>query len=239
MAESMMQKLTTRNAARGQRPLDKLLALGVTLLTGMFVFAVVFSSLSGTYTTIGQKAAVAVARQTVTSILEKGTDQTQVEAYLKILRGAYPELAAVRLYSGNTAVLGAGAVPAEEKSILGDLATFHKNNNVEEYRIAGTSFVGYMMPLVQSGDYWTMALAFNESAHNSIAKGFMWNNSNVLNEITACNNVKAKYQNALECGSLDPAEALTRYNQELKDAGVDRIVAEKQAQLDAWLAGQQ
>ncbi len=88
-------------------------------------------------------------------------------------------------------------------------------------------------------DIWKETLAFNESAHNSIAKGFMWNNSNVLNEITACNNVKAKYQNALECGSLDPAEALTRYNQELKDAGVDRIVAEKQAQLDAWLADQQ
>jgi putative aldouronate transport system substrate-binding protein len=83
---------------------------------------------------------------------------------------------------------------------------------------------------------WTETVAFNKSARNSLAKGFMWDNFNVLNEIAACNNVKAKYQMALECGMLDPDEALPKYLQELKDAGVDAIIAEKQKQLDAWLA---
>ena len=40
------------------------------------------------------------------------------------------------------------------------------------------------------------------------------------------------------CGALNPAETLDKFNQELKDAGIDAIIAEKQAQLDEWLAKQ-
>ena len=85
-------------------------------------------------------------------------------------------------------------------------------------------------------DIWKDTIAFNNSAHNSIAKGFMWDNSKVLNEITACNNVRDKYENALSCGTLDPQVTIPRYVEELKSAGIDTIIAEKQSQLDAWLA---
>ena len=37
-------------------------------------------------------------------------------------------------------------------------------------------------------------------------------------------------------GELDPEEALPKFNEELKAAGLDTIIAEKQAQLDAFLA---
>lgn len=87
-------------------------------------------------------------------------------------------------------------------------------------------------------DIWKQTQEFNDSAKLSKAFGFVWDNSRVLNEITACNNVTAKYKNALECGSLNPEEALPKMISELKDAGVDAIVAEKQAQLDAWAAQQ-
>ena len=60
----------------------------------------------------------------------------------------------------------------------------------------------------------------------------------MLNEITACQNVKSKYANGLELGALDPNEALPKFIDELKAAGIDTIVKEKQAQLDAWLAAQ-
>jgi putative aldouronate transport system substrate-binding protein len=83
---------------------------------------------------------------------------------------------------------------------------------------------------------WEDTLKFNETAVSSIAKGFVWNNSNVLPQIAAVNNVLAKYANALDCGDLDPADALPRLDKELKSAGIDEIIAEKQAQLDAWLA---
>ena len=85
-------------------------------------------------------------------------------------------------------------------------------------------------------DIWTETDAFNKSAADSIALGFTWDNSKVLNEITACNNVKTKYENALNCGTLDPETALPKFVSELKDAGIDAVIAEKQAQLDTWMA---
>ena len=58
------------------------------------------------------------------------------------------------------------------------------------------------------------------------------------NVITACTNVVNKYHKALVCGALDPETTLPQFNSELKDAGIDAIIEEKQAQLDAWLAEQ-
>ncbi|MBQ8640184.1 MAG: ABC transporter substrate-binding protein [Lachnospiraceae bacterium] len=86
-------------------------------------------------------------------------------------------------------------------------------------------------------DVWELTDEFNKSANESIALGFTWDNANVLNEITACNNVKAKYENALNCGMIDPEEALPKMIEELKSAGLEAIIEEKQAQLDDWMAG--
>lgn len=83
---------------------------------------------------------------------------------------------------------------------------------------------------------WKETEEFNNTAIVSPAKGFAWNNSAVLNEVTACNNVRTKYANALECGSINPQEALPKFLKELEDAGINRIIAEKQKQLDAWFA---
>jgi putative aldouronate transport system substrate-binding protein len=47
-----------------------------------------------------------------------------------------------------------------------------------------------------------------------------------------------KYHKALVCGALDPEETLPKFNQELKDAGIETIIAEKQSQLDTWLSEQ-
>ena len=87
-------------------------------------------------------------------------------------------------------------------------------------------------------DVWQQVEAFNREAHPSPARGFVWDNRDVLGEVSACNGVLDAYRNALECGSLDPAVVLPRMNQELEAAGIDRIIAEKQEQLDRWLAAQ-
>lgn len=87
-------------------------------------------------------------------------------------------------------------------------------------------------------DVWQQVEAFNRNAHPSPARGFVWDNTDVLGEVSACNGVLDAYRNALECGSLDPSVVLPRMNQELKAAGIDRIIAEKQEQLDRWLAAQ-
>lgn len=84
-------------------------------------------------------------------------------------------------------------------------------------------------------DIWDQIQEFNKDATVSPAKGFAWDNTEVQNEVTACANVMAKYGPALECGSLDPETTIPKFLDELKAAGADTIIAEKQKQLDAWL----
>lgn len=81
-------------------------------------------------------------------------------------------------------------------------------------------------------------IAMTKTAERSPYFGFSFDPTNVLNEMTAVQNVVIQYYPGLESGSLDPAETMPKYIQALKDAGIDKIIAEKQSQLDAWLAGQ-
>lgn len=91
---------------------------------------------------------------------------------------------------------------------------------------------------VQDGDdvdKWDQLKSFCDNAAVSPALGFTFDSTMVMNEITACNNVIAKYEVGLRWGVLDPEEALPQFNDELKAAGLETIIAEKQAQLDAFL----
>ncbi len=83
---------------------------------------------------------------------------------------------------------------------------------------------------------WKDMDTFNKSAKVSPAKGFSFDNSKVINEITACKNINDKYNKALMGGQLDPKDAIPKYLKELKDNGIDTIIAEKQKQLDEWVA---
>ena len=85
-------------------------------------------------------------------------------------------------------------------------------------------------------DIWDQNKAFRESASFSPALGFKFDSSAVMNEITACNNVIAKYEVGLRWGELDPDETLPKFNEELYAAGLQTIIDEKQKQLDAFLA---
>lgn len=87
-------------------------------------------------------------------------------------------------------------------------------------------------------DKWDQLEKFCDEAHCSPALGFRFDSTNVVNEITACSNVISKYEVGLRWGVLNPNEALPKFNEELKAAGIDTIIAEKQSQLDAFLAEQ-
>ena len=54
--------------------------------------------------------------------------------------------------------------------------------------------------------------------------------------LRACTNVLTKYRGDLETGTIDPEENIPKFIEELKANGIDTIIAEKQAQLDAFLA---
>ena len=75
----------------------------------------------------------------------------------------------------------------------------------------------------------------NETCRKSPAFGFSFNTVEVEDQIAGCNNVCDKYLGTLMLGMGDDA-MLAQFQEELKNNGVDDIIAEKQAQLDAWLA---
>ena len=85
-------------------------------------------------------------------------------------------------------------------------------------------------------DYFKNLIAFNNSCTPSKSLGFAADTSSVTDEYTACINVMDKYTKGLMCGMLDPETVIPQADQELKDAGIDKIITAKQEQLDAFLA---
>ena len=76
----------------------------------------------------------------------------------------------------------------------------------------------------------------NKEAKRSLALGFVFDSSVVSDEYAACSSVVDQYYLPLINGAVDIDSILPEFQNALKNAGVDTIVAEKQAQLDAWLA---
>lgn len=83
-------------------------------------------------------------------------------------------------------------------------------------------------------DLWDQTEAFNANSTPSPAFGFAFNADSVKTEIAAVSNVTEQYRRGLESGTLDPAKSLPEFNKKLKDAGLDKIIAEKQKQYDEW-----
>ena len=76
----------------------------------------------------------------------------------------------------------------------------------------------------------------NDTAERSIAYGFCFDGYEVEAEMAACESVIEKYALALESGSVDIDSVLPQFLDELKAAGIDKVVAEAQKQLDEFIA---
>ena len=101
----------------------------------------------------------------------------------------------------------------------------------------GNSFLSYVFE-GNNPDIWSEMEEFNKSAIKSKALGFNFDSSSVKTEVTAVTNVVAKYALGLESGVLDPDKSLPEFIKGLKAAGIDKIIAEKQKQLDEWAKNQ-
>ncbi len=84
--------------------------------------------------------------------------------------------------------------------------------------------------------YLEIMQEFNSTAQNSLAFGFSFDSTPVNTQIAACSNVVSEYYDALLSGKLDPETEVPNFLSALEDAGINEIIEEKQAQLDAWLA---
>lgn len=85
---------------------------------------------------------------------------------------------------------------------------------------------------------WENLKEFNKNINFSPALGFIFDADKVKTEVAAVNNVISEYKAGLESGSVDP-KVLPKFIEDLKKAGIDAIIAEKQRQLDEFLASNQ
>jgi putative aldouronate transport system substrate-binding protein len=78
----------------------------------------------------------------------------------------------------------------------------------------------------------------NNSAVTSVLMGFVFNDEKVKTEEANCAAVITEYMPVFAAGLYgdDTDAKYTKFLQALKDAGVDTLIAEKQAQVDAFLA---
>ena len=86
--------------------------------------------------------------------------------------------------------------------------------------------------------YYTDMMEAPKQAKFSEAMGFVFDSAAVYDQMAACTTVVAEYRDALLYGLVDVDSYLDKFNEELKAAGIDEIVAEEQKQFDAWLAAQ-
>ena len=83
--------------------------------------------------------------------------------------------------------------------------------------------------------------SYADDAIATASLGFRFVKDNVADQIAAVDAVVAEYANPLMCGTVDPDDAgqgLEALKAALNDAGMPEIIAEVQAQYDAWKAAQ-
>ncbi len=88
-------------------------------------------------------------------------------------------------------------------------------------------------------DYFTELDEFNANIEYSPAFGFTFDSDEYASQIAAIDSVVAQYQEAIQGGKVDPAEQLPAFLQALEDAGINDVIAAKQAQYDEWRAAQE
>ncbi|OCT15029.1 hypothetical protein A8709_12990 [Paenibacillus pectinilyticus] len=103
------------------------------------------------------------------------------------------------------------------------------------YWVFGNQYLNYFYK-GQNTTKWDQFKSFNASAISSKLMGFNFDQEPVKTEVAAIANVNAEFNAGLSTGTLDPEVYLPKYLDKLKQAGVDKVIAEKQKQVDAWLA---
>jgi len=97
----------------------------------------------------------------------------------------------------------------------------------------GNQFLSYTME-GNDVEIWSKMDKFNKEAMHSKAMGFTFDPTPIKSEYAAVSNVVTQYRLPLETGSVDPDKILPEFVSKLKAAGIEKLIAEKQKQLDEW-----
>ncbi|MDR2749966.1 MAG: ABC transporter substrate-binding protein, partial [Clostridiales bacterium] len=87
-----------------------------------------------------------------------------------------------------------------------------------------------------SPNLWNELREFNNNAAKSAALGFTFDPTPIATEMTAVQNTYDEYQKSIEYGFVDPETAIPEMNAKMLSAGLQKIIDEKQKQLDEWAA---
>jgi putative aldouronate transport system substrate-binding protein len=99
----------------------------------------------------------------------------------------------------------------------------------------GNQFLNYLWD-TENSQKWDQYKAFNESASPSKIVGFTYDAEPVKNEEAAIANIYNAYIDGLSTGVMDYEKDLPEFIDKMKKAGLDKIIAEKQKQIDAFLS---
>lgn len=101
--------------------------------------------------------------------------------------------------------------------------------------VFANQFINYLFPS-EDPQKWEKFKQFNSSAKASPLLGFSFNAEPVKTELAAIVNIKKQYFPLLETGKGNPDEILPQMTSKMKAAGLDKVLAEMQKQVDAFKA---
>lgn len=84
-------------------------------------------------------------------------------------------------------------------------------------------------------DVWEQEIQYNDTAPRSLANGFQFNPEPVQEEYGDCLSVTSRYLPLLEGREGHVESLLEEMTRQLNEAGIDRVIQEKQRQFDAYL----
>jgi putative aldouronate transport system substrate-binding protein len=97
----------------------------------------------------------------------------------------------------------------------------------------GNQFLNYVWD-TEASNKWSAFKNFNRGAKLSPALGFTFDAQPVKSQVASLVTVRSKYIAGLETGSIDPSKA-KEFQAKEKANGLDKVIAEKQKQLNAFL----
>ena len=125
----------------------------------------------------------------------------------------------------------------------GDNFTYTEDGRVHKNPDSSWGMAGYTqgtffnVSLTDDAEFnqWDEVKELNEQAEPSVLLGFNFDTSKVEDQIANCKTIWDRYHPELLTGSVDPEEAVKTMYEEMAAEGFDDIVAEAQAQVDAFL----
>ncbi|MBO2944911.1 ABC transporter substrate-binding protein [Paenibacillus sp. F411] len=109
-----------------------------------------------------------------------------------------------------------------------------KNYDMPTFAL-GNIMLTYLNP-ADPENKWEEFKKFNDAGTASPLLGFNFDPSNVSTELAALNNVKEEFWSPLMTGTVSPEEFIPKAIERLKSAGMDKVIAEAQKQIDEWKA---